>query len=194
MGESADELRRDIEFTRDNMSDTIDAIGDRVMPGRVMERQKNRAVQSVQSIRDRVMGTATGVKDRVGDGTGGAVETVKGVPDAVRHQAQGSPMVAGALAFGVGFLVAAIFPPTATEEQVVQDVMDKAGPLKAELAAAGQDVAGQVKETARDALEQVKTTAADGKDAVAETARGSVDATTSASQDAAESVKQQASS
>jgi hypothetical protein len=42
MGQSAEELRRDIERTREGLGETLDAIGDRVSPGRIMERKKNR--------------------------------------------------------------------------------------------------------------------------------------------------------
>ena len=67
MGQSADELRRDIEETRYGLTDTLDAIGDRVSPGRVIERRKNRAVQGLQSVRDRVMGSVGGARDSVTD-------------------------------------------------------------------------------------------------------------------------------
>ena len=120
MGQNADELRQDIEQTRDGLSDTLDAIGDRVSPGRMIERRKNRAVQGIQSLRDRVMGSASDATDSVSDATGSAVDTIKDAPDAVRHQTQGSPVAAGAIAFGVGFLIAAIFPPSQPEQQVAR--------------------------------------------------------------------------
>ena len=41
MGQSADELRHDIEATRGQLGETLDAIGDRVSPGRMIERRKN---------------------------------------------------------------------------------------------------------------------------------------------------------
>ena len=81
MGESADELRRDIEQTRGDLTETLDAIGDRVSPGRVIERRKNRVVQSVQSARDRVMGSATNAGDSVTGTTSAAVDAVKGTPE-----------------------------------------------------------------------------------------------------------------
>ena len=76
MGQDADQLRRDIEHTRDGLSDTLDAIGDRVSPGRVIERRKNRASQSIQSLRDRVMGSAADATDSISDATGSAVDGV----------------------------------------------------------------------------------------------------------------------
>ena len=120
MGESAEELRRDIEETRGGLTETLDAIGDRVSPGRVIERRKNRMVQSVQSLRDRVMGSAADARDGMADSTSTAVDTVKGAPDVVRQQTQGSPVAAGAIAFGVGFLVAALLPPSEPEQRAAE--------------------------------------------------------------------------
>ena len=41
MGKSPEELRSDIARTRDNLSGTLDAIEDRVVPGRIVERRKD---------------------------------------------------------------------------------------------------------------------------------------------------------
>ena len=189
MGQSADELRRDIEDTRYGLTDTLDAIGDRVSPGRVIERRKNRAVQGLQSVRERVMGSVGGARDSVTDTTGSAmgtaVDTVKGTPDTVRQQTQGSPLAAGAIAFGVGFLVAAAFPASQPEQEAAQGLMDKAEPLKEELTSVGKDVAEQVKGVAQEAVEEVKSTAADSKQAVADTVKGGVESTKATTQDAA---------
>ena len=57
MGQSTHELRRDIERTRADLGDTLDAIGDRVSPGRMIERRKNRMSSGIRSVKDRVMGT-----------------------------------------------------------------------------------------------------------------------------------------
>lgn len=194
MGQNPDELRRDIEQIRDGLGDTLDAIGDRVSPGRVLERRKNRAVQGIQSVRDRVMGTASDATSSLGTTTGSAMDTVRDAPNAVRHQTQGSPVAAGAVAFGVGFLAAAIFPPSRSEQHAVQGLMDKAEPLKDELTAAAKDVAQNVKGAAQDAVEDVKSVAADSKQAVTESVREGVDSTTSSTRQAADTVKNEATS
>ncbi len=67
MGQTAEELRQDIADTRDNLSDTLDAIGDRVSPGRVIERRKNRMTAGVHSALERVMGSAHDAADAVRD-------------------------------------------------------------------------------------------------------------------------------
>ena len=189
MGQSTEELRRDIEQTRDGLSDTLDAIGDRVSPGRVLERRKNRTVQGLQSLRDRVMGTVSNAKDGISDGTGSAVDTITSTPDTVRAQTQGSPLAAGGIAFGVGFLIAAVFPPSQSEQQAAQSLLEKAEPVKDELLAAGQDVASELKDSARTALDEVKGTAADAKQAVADTAHDNLQETKNTAQVAAGSVK-----
>jgi len=144
MGQSAEELRYEIADTRAELGQTLDAIGDRVSPGRMIERRKNRFVVGMRSAKDRIMGTASdashavtdrvqGVGDGITDTAGSAVETVRGAPEAARQQAQGNPMMVGAVAFGIGFLVAAAFPPSRTEEQLAEQAMEKAEPVKQQL-------------------------------------------------------------
>ena len=49
MGQSPEELKQDVESTRADLSDTLDAIGDRVSPGRMIERRKNRMRQGLDT-------------------------------------------------------------------------------------------------------------------------------------------------
>jgi len=49
MGQNADELRRNIETTRENLGETVEAIGDRVSPGRMIERRKNRVMTNFRN-------------------------------------------------------------------------------------------------------------------------------------------------
>ena len=50
MGQSTEELKRDIEHTRADMSGTLDAIEDRVSPSRMIQRRKNRVAESVHRV------------------------------------------------------------------------------------------------------------------------------------------------
>jgi ElaB/YqjD/DUF883 family membrane-anchored ribosome-binding protein len=171
MGQSAEQLRREIEYTRGDLSDTLEAIGDRVSPGRMMERRKNRLVYGLQNARDRVMGTASDAGSAVGDAAGGAVETLKQTPDTVRQQAQGNPLAAGAIAVGVGVLLASIFPASDKERRAADQLIDKAEPLKEELNEAGREMAEHLKEPAREAVDQVKDAASEATQAVTDTAK-----------------------
>ena len=203
MGQSPEELRYEIADTRAELGQTLDAIGDRVSPGRMIERRKNRFVVGMRSAKDRIMGTASdashAVTDRVqgvGDGIAGtageAVDTVRGAPEVARQQAQGNPMMVGAVAFGVGFLVAAAFPPSRTEEQLAEQAMEKAEPVKQQLIESGQEVAEHLKESATEAVGQVKQTATESAGQVADTAKEATQATKDAVLDAAETTRQEA--
>lgn len=179
MGQSAEELRRDIADTREELSGTIDAIGDRMSPGRMIERRKNRVVQGAQSIRDRVMGTAHDAREGVSSTAGEAVGAVKDMPDTVKQRTAGAPMMAGAIAFGAGFLVAVAMPPSRTEKKATATLLERAEPLQEQLTQAGHEVAEHLKEPAQQAATAIK-------DAASEGAHGVVDSAKSAAQDTKE--------
>ena len=112
MGQSATELRRDIERTREGLGETLDAIGDRVSPGRIVERRKNRMTSGLRTAKERIMGTiddaTQAVSERahdLGDDATDALDQMKEMPSGVRERTQGAPMIAGAIAFGVGLLL-----------------------------------------------------------------------------------------
>jgi len=200
MGQSADQLRRQIEDTRGELGGTLDAIGDRFSPGRIVERRKNRVINGLQSVRERVMGTASDTGSAVADAAGGvadtagdAVDTLRETPDTVRRQTQGNPLAAGAIAIGVGVLLASIFPATDKEQRAAQQLMDKAEPLKDELKQAGQEMAEHLKEPARETVEQVKEVASESAEAVSQTAKDAVGATSDSAREATETLRTEAS-
>ena len=155
MAQDAEELRRDIAETRNDLGQTLDAIGDRVSPSRMIERKTNRITNSARALKDRVMGTVEDTTDSITTRASGAADAVTG-----------SPLVAGGIAFGVGFLLAAAIPPSRPEEQAAEQLMDKAEPVKQQLAESGKQVADQLKESATEAVEQVKQSATDATDQV----------------------------
>ena len=192
MGQSAEQLRREIEYTRGDLSDTLEAIGDRVSPGRMMERRKNRLVNGLQNARDRVMGTASDAGSAVGDAAGGAVETLKQTPDTVRQQAQGNPLAAGAIAVGVGVLLASVFPASDNERRAADQLIDKAEPLKEELKETGREMADHLKEPAREAVDQVKDAATEGTQAVTDTAKEAAGTTSETAREGAQHLRDEA--
>jgi len=199
MGQSAEQLRREIEYTRGDLGETLDAIGDRLSPARMMERRKNRMRSGLQTVRDRVMGTVSdtgsAVADTVGgvaDVAGGAVSTLKETPDTVRQQTQGNPLAAGAIAMGVGVLVATVFPATEKERRAADQLIDKAEPLTEELKHAGQEIAEHMREPAREAVDQVKEAASEGTQALTDTARQATDTASHDARQAMDSVRNEA--
>jgi ElaB/YqjD/DUF883 family membrane-anchored ribosome-binding protein len=204
MGQSADQLRREIEGTRGELGGTLDAIGDRLSPGRMVERRKNRVMSGLHDVRDRVMGTASDTGSAVGhavsdvaggvaDAAGGAVDTLKDTPDTMRRQTHGNPLAAGAIAVGVGVLLASMFPATDKERRAAGQLMDKAEPLKDELKQAGQEMTEHLKEPAREAVQQVKGAASESAEAVSQTAKEAVGATSDSAREVTENVRTEAS-
>jgi hypothetical protein len=173
VGQDADELKRDIERTRDDLGGTLDAIGDRVSPSRIMERRKNRMRNTVQTMRDRVIGpvhdgasavsgSASHLTDSAGHAMGSAVDSVKHAPDQMRSGTQGAPMVAGALAFGVGFLAAAAFPASRREQQLGPALLEQVEPVKQQLADAGSEIAHHLQEPAMEAAADMRERVKEG--------------------------------
>jgi gas vesicle protein len=189
MGQSAEQLRQQIDDTRGDLSGTLDAIGDRLSPGRMIERRKNRVVNGWQNVRERVMGSASDVGSSVGDAAGGAVDTIKDSPETLRRQAQGNPLAAGAVAVGVGVLLASMFPATEPEQRAAGQLLDKAEPLKDELRETGQQIVEHVKEPARQAVQHVKDTATQSSQAVADTAKQAAETTTQTAKDATDNIR-----
>jgi len=180
MGETAEELRteelrRDIDDTRASMSGTLEAIGDRVSPGRMLERRRNRIVIWFGDARERVMGTAYGIGDRAS----GTAQQIGAAPtntmENVRSSTRGAPLVAGGLAFGVGILVGSLMPPSDTERQLGERARQATEPLKSELQDAGREVVDHLREPVRDAVEDVKGTAQASAEQVKQTAGDSAD-------------------
>lgn len=200
MGESTTELTSEIQRTRTDLSETLDAIGDRVSPGRMVERRKNRMTSGVRAMRDRVMGTVEDVgftateaghaaSTRAGEMAEEAVERVKSMPDTMRQQSQGNPLMAGAIAFGVGFILASAFPASRTERRAASQLMEKAEPIKQELTQAATEVAQDMREPAREAMERVKEAATEGAQTVAGTAKEAMHDTTGDARQAADRVR-----
>ena len=185
MGQSTEELKRDIEDTRADMSGTLDAIEDRVSPSRMIQRRKNRVAESVHAVRARVMGTASGMEHGVAAAADEVSDTIKDAPHLVARRTEGAPVVAGAIAFGLGFLVAVAFPATDAEREASTKVADKLEPAKQELMDSAKQVAGNLKEPAKQAAQEVKDAASESASAVSSTARAGVEDTR---QEASESV------
>ena len=118
-----------------------------------------------------------------------ALSTRSRAPDTVVQQTQGNPLVAGAVAFGVGVLMASVFPATAKEQEVAEQLKDKAQPLADDLKETGQEIAEHLKEPAREAVESVKQAAAEGQQAVTDTAKDATDSTRQAAREGTDSVR-----
>jgi gas vesicle protein len=184
MGKSADEVRTEIEDTRQDMSETIDAIADRTSPRRVIGRRRERIADGWRSVRERVMGRAEDTYGSAMDAThdlsagaeeraGGLVEQARHAPDTVAQQTQGAPVAAGLIAFGGGLLLASLIPPSEPERRVADKVREQTRPLQDELKRAGQEVTDDLRTTAREGAEQVKQRANEAAGTIGDDVRAS---------------------
>ncbi len=160
VGQRPEELKSDIAQRREQMGDTLDAIGDRVSPGQIAGRQKALMRRRVTGWRYSIM-------------------AVTDAPEAARRQAQGNPMAAGLVAFGAGLLIATVLPESETEKQAVQQVQpqleqaaSQAGEVADTAKQSAQEHGEELKGSVTDAAQQVKQEASDAAQDVKEHAQG----------------------
>jgi len=201
MGQSTEELNTQIEQTRARMAGDLDALQDRVSPSAIVERRKAAARSRVSGLRDKIMGTATDVRDTVRDKASSAGDTVSGAmpsmpstsdvstPDVrgaassavgtAQTQVQGSPLAAGLVAFGAGLVISSLIPSSKAEadlaHQTIEAAKEKGQPLLEEARDAGQSLAQDVKEQATQAAQEVKESATQSAQKVKEEGQSSAE-------------------
>ena len=192
MGQSAEELRHEIAETRGDLGTTVDAITDQVSPARVIAHQKERLAGRWMSIKESVMGSLE-LPD-LHAVAADASDAVTQVPHQAVVRTKGQPVTAGAIAFGLGFLAAAVFPGTRTEGEVARWVQETGTPVADELKQAGHEAAAALREPATEAAVQLKQSATSGAAHVRETAQEASQHTVDAVADAGDLARQQAQS
>jgi len=194
---TTEDLRADIARRRDDMGDTLEAIGDRVSPNRIVERRKAGVRYRLTSMKESVMGspdfdtrgrahdlrdaasekvssagdTAKEKLSDAGDAARDAASKVAEAPEMVRRQTAGNPLAAGIIAFGAGMLAATLIPETEPEHRAVQRVQPRLEEAAREVRGVGEQVAEQAKESAQRAAEDLKETAQDAAQSVKERAQ-----------------------
>ena len=134
MGKDPSEIREEIEQTRGDMGDTVEALGHKADV-------KTRVKESVADKRDQVMERITGAGSRVGDATPDAGEVKQGAKRAV-GVAQENPIGLAIGSVAVGFVAGMLVPTTRVEDEKLGPVADQ--------------VKERVKETCQEALERGK--------------------------------------
>jgi gas vesicle protein len=171
MGQDPDAIREEIERTRMEMNETVDAIGYKAdVPSRAREAVSDK-VDSVKSkvgdtaarAKDAIAGTASRAGDKVGDTAGGvrgATPSRGDVKQTARRaagMAQRNPLGMAIGAAALGFLAGLAVPSSRVEDRklgpVADQVKDKAREVGQETLERGRQVA---QEAARSASETVK--------------------------------------
>jgi len=155
MGEDPNAIRADIERTRAEMGDTVDAIGYKADV-------KSRAREKISDTKDRITGK---VSDVTPDGR--QVKRAAGV-------AQENPLGLALGGVAVGFIAGMLVPSSRVEDEkigpVADQVKDQLKETGQEAVERGKDVAQQAAETAKEAgrghAEELKSSAQDRAETV----------------------------
>ncbi len=203
MGATPDQLKADIERTRSELTVDVDALADKVSPTQIARRRTEGMKHRAVSVKERVMGraddltsTARSGMNSAGASASSAADTVGQAPTMVKQQAQGNPVAAGLIAFGVGMLAATLFPATQQERQLGTAVKEQGSDLAQPVIAAAKEAAEQVRSdvqpAAQEAVQQVKESAKDAANTTAETAKDRSGDVVETAKGGADAVRQEA--
>jgi gas vesicle protein len=155
MGEDPGQIRQDIEQTREQMGDTVEALGYKAdVPGRAKE-----------AITSRV----DTVKEKVGGATPSGGDVKQGARKAA-GVAQENPLGLAIGATAVGFVAGMLIPSTRIEDEKIGPMADQ---VKEKAKETGQEAMERGKEVARQAADSAKETAQEAGREQADELRGS---------------------
>lgn len=181
MTQTADQLRQEIAYRREEIGRDLDALGEKVSPGRAVHRRAERIGGRMHRVREAVMGTteeagerlastAAGAANRVSTTAADAGDAVKQAPEMARQRIEGNPLAAGLIAYGFGMLVASLIPPTRTEQELAEKAQPLIDSAMVEAKSAGQEVVADLREPAREAVDGVREVAVEAAQTVGATA------------------------
>ncbi len=197
-------IRRDIEQTRQSLSQDVDVLNEKVNPRYAVQRRKEAARSSLSRARDRVMGNVPSMPSMGsgnsggGNGSAGTVQAmgdrVSSAPDMARSQAQGNPLAAGLIAFGAGWLASSLLPASQAEQQAARTVQDRASDLAQPAKDMAKDAASQLQGSAQQAADSVRSTAQEAVQEVKDDAQSAKSDVQGQAQSSAQSVRGQSGS
>jgi gas vesicle protein len=203
-----DALRREIEETRANLSQNVNALGEAVQPSNIAKRQVSKVTGAATGVKDKIMGSAedtvSTISGKASDVGGSVTGTVSGAGSAVtgsvssagqtaKTQAQGNPLAAGLIALGAGWLLGSLLPASSKERQAAAAVKEQATPLVGQAQDMAKEVAKEtaqeLKEPAMSAAESIKSTAQDAAETVKAEGQSAVEDVKSSAQESKDNVQ-----
>jgi cell division septum initiation protein DivIVA len=166
--DNPDVLRHEIETTQRTITADVDALTEKVTPGRIVRRRTDRVRQRMNNLREKVMG---GASDMVGTATQQAstvAEAVSEAPQAIRRGTEGNPLAAGLVAFGLGWLAASLLPATKAEQQAAQQAKELVSEHSDQIGQITEQMRDNLSEPAHQAVDAVKSTVQDAAQQVTE--------------------------
>ena len=186
MGQEPSQIRQEIEDTRSEMGETVDALTYKADV-------KSRVKESIADKRDRVIDQLRGTSEKVGEATPDGQQLKQGAQRAV-GVAEENPLGLALAGVAGGFLAGMLMPSTRLEDERVgpladtvketavetgQEALDRGKDVAGQVAeqavegvkGAGQDALETAKEAGRDQAEKLKESAKEGVEEVGEQAR-----------------------
>jgi gas vesicle protein len=212
-----DEIRADIERTRATLSNDVDDLAESVKPKSVAQRQVDKVKDAAGSLKDRVMGSddddyssstvgdrasaakdavadrAYAARDTVSEKASDAADAVREAPTTLKRKAQGNPLAAGVIAFGLGMLVSSLIPSSEKERRAVSQLQDNLEPVKQKATEVAQDVGESLKPAAQEAAQSVKGTAQEGVENVKQEGQSAAQDVKGQARDSKDTMQQQSS-
>jgi hypothetical protein len=163
MGQEPSQIREEIEQTRSEMGDTVDALAHKTDV-------KSRVKETFADKRERLRNQMIGTSSRIGDATPDSRQVKQGARQAV-GVAEENPI--GLVLGGVAavFLAGMLLPSTRMEDEKVGPIADQ---VKEKAAEAGQEAVERGKEVAGQVTEQAVETAKEAGQEQAEGLKSSV--------------------
>jgi hypothetical protein len=143
--------------------------------------------------KDAVADKAYAAKDTVSEKASEAREAVRQAPRRMKRRAQGNPLAAGVIAFGLGMLVSSLIPSSEKEREAVSQLQDNLEPVKEKAAEVAKDVGESLKPAAQEAAESVRTTAQEGVETVKQEGQSGAQDVKDRAQESKDTVRQQSS-
>ncbi|MEW2141339.1 DUF3618 domain-containing protein [Micromonospora vinacea] len=208
MSSDPDRIRREIETTRNELSNDVDALTDKVNPRRIAGDRVGQARGAFTRAKEKVMGSSSHMGQEAGqrmshmagsvrdetrslghqsreamgslghqsrEAMGSVRDEARSLGHQSREQAQGNPVAAGLVAFGVGLLAASLIPPSGRERQLAGRargmVSEHSDQLREQASQVGHQMQDNLREPAQQAAQSVRSSAQQGVSAVRDQGR-----------------------
>ncbi|MGW3887435.1 DUF3618 domain-containing protein [Micromonospora chokoriensis] len=216
MSSDPDQIRREIETTRSELSSDVDALTDKVNPRRIAGDRVGQARGAFTRAKEKVMGSSShmgqeasqrmshmagSVRDETRqlghqsrEAMGSVRDEARSLGQQSREQAQGNPLAAGLVAFGVGLLAASLIPPSGRERQLAGRarglVSEHSDELRQQASQVGRQMQDNMREPAQQAAQSVRSSAQQGMSAVRDQGRSAAGQVQGEAHAAADDIRQ----
>jgi hypothetical protein len=187
----------------DKVKDAVGNVKDRVMGsdeddystsstvGDKASAAKDAVADRAYAAKDAVADKAYAAKDTVSEKASDAADAVREAPATLKRKAQGNPLAAGVIAFGLGMLVSSLIPSSEKERQAVSTLQENLEPVKQKATEVARDMGESLRPAAQEAAESVKSTAQEGVESVKQEGQSAAQDVKGQARDSKDTVQQQ---